>query len=136
MLSELDDIAWLLNLRGTDIPYNPLFFSYAVVYLHPEPAAEEEKKEAEGEGPLYDIVLYVDDQDTRFADEGVRAHLKESRIGTSLCVRVDSRKHSVFLCVAFNVRVIEWQSVQHLNLQLVDLVESCALCREWQTWKP
>lgn len=29
--SMLDDIAWLFNLRGNDIPYNPVFFSYAVV---------------------------------------------------------------------------------------------------------
>ena len=30
-LSTLDDIAWLLNLRGTDIAYNPLFMSYLLV---------------------------------------------------------------------------------------------------------
>jgi len=30
LLSRLDDIAWLLNLRGNDIPYNPVFFSYAL----------------------------------------------------------------------------------------------------------
>ncbi|KAK3202245.1 hypothetical protein GRF29_161g613079 [Pseudopithomyces chartarum] len=29
--SMLDEIAWLYNLRGSDIPYNPVFFSYAVV---------------------------------------------------------------------------------------------------------
>ena len=29
IISRLDDIAWLLNLRGGDIPYNPVFFSYA-----------------------------------------------------------------------------------------------------------
>lgn len=28
MLSSLDDIAWLLNLRGKDISYNPVFYSY------------------------------------------------------------------------------------------------------------
>jgi Xaa-Pro aminopeptidase len=27
----LDEIAWLFNLRGNDIPYNPVFFSYAIV---------------------------------------------------------------------------------------------------------
>ena len=27
----LDETAWLYNLRGRDIPYNPVFFSYAVV---------------------------------------------------------------------------------------------------------
>lgn len=31
VVSMLDEIAWLFNLRGNDIPYNPVFFSYAVV---------------------------------------------------------------------------------------------------------
>ena len=31
VLSALDDVAWMLNLRGSDIPFNPVFFSYAAV---------------------------------------------------------------------------------------------------------
>jgi Xaa-Pro aminopeptidase len=31
IVSMLDEIAWLFNLRGNDIPYNPVFFSYATV---------------------------------------------------------------------------------------------------------
>lgn len=31
VVSELDEVAWLFNLRGSDIPYNPVFFSYAIV---------------------------------------------------------------------------------------------------------
>lgn len=31
VLSALDDIAWLLNLRGSDIQYNPVFFAYTAV---------------------------------------------------------------------------------------------------------
>ena len=31
VISMLDEIAWLFNLRGNDIPYNPVFFSYAVI---------------------------------------------------------------------------------------------------------
>ncbi len=31
IVSSLDEIAWFCNLRGSDIPYNPLFLSYAVV---------------------------------------------------------------------------------------------------------
>ncbi|EKT4482716.1 aminopeptidase P family protein [Pseudomonas putida] len=30
-MSSLDDIAWLLNLRGSDIVFNPLFLSYALI---------------------------------------------------------------------------------------------------------
>ncbi|MGA1821638.1 MAG: aminopeptidase P family protein [Thermoplasmatota archaeon] len=31
VLSSLDTIAWLFNLRGSDVEYNPVFISYAVV---------------------------------------------------------------------------------------------------------
>ncbi|PYH88188.1 hypothetical protein BO71DRAFT_423865 [Aspergillus ellipticus CBS 707.79] len=31
VISMLDEIAWLFNLRGSDIPYNPVFFSYAII---------------------------------------------------------------------------------------------------------
>lgn len=31
VLSALDEIAWLLNLRGADIEYNPVFFSYLLL---------------------------------------------------------------------------------------------------------
>lgn len=31
ILTALDDIAWLLNLRGTDIDFNPVFFAYCIV---------------------------------------------------------------------------------------------------------
>ncbi|XP_071447927.1 xaa-Pro aminopeptidase 1 [Hetaerina americana] len=31
IVTALDEIAWLLNLRGSDIPYNPVFFSYLVI---------------------------------------------------------------------------------------------------------
>ncbi|MDE5602827.1 MAG: aminopeptidase P family protein [Helicobacter sp.] len=31
LISALDDIAWICNLRGSDIPYNPVFLSYLIV---------------------------------------------------------------------------------------------------------
>ncbi|KAK6178613.1 hypothetical protein SNE40_013364 [Patella caerulea] len=31
VLTALDEIAWLFNLRGSDIIYNPVFFSYTVI---------------------------------------------------------------------------------------------------------
>lgn len=32
LVTALDDIAWLLNLRGNDIDYNPVFFSYVILH--------------------------------------------------------------------------------------------------------
>lgn len=31
VISTLDDIAWLFNLRGADVPYNPVFVAHALV---------------------------------------------------------------------------------------------------------
>jgi Xaa-Pro aminopeptidase len=32
-VTSLDEIAWFLNLRGNDIDFNPVFFSYLI--FHP-----------------------------------------------------------------------------------------------------
>lgn len=34
VISELDEIAWTLNLRGTDIHCNPVFVSYLILTIH------------------------------------------------------------------------------------------------------
>ncbi|KAL1412078.1 hypothetical protein Q8F55_003075 [Vanrija albida] len=34
VVTALDEVAWLFNLRGSDIPYNPVFFAYAIVTQH------------------------------------------------------------------------------------------------------
>ena len=31
VLSALDEVAWTLNVRGSDIPYNPVVISYVVI---------------------------------------------------------------------------------------------------------
>ncbi|OGT25588.1 MAG: hypothetical protein A3I77_04720 [Gammaproteobacteria bacterium RIFCSPLOWO2_02_FULL_42_14] len=31
IISPLDEIAWLFNIRGSDVPYNPLLISYAII---------------------------------------------------------------------------------------------------------
>ena len=33
VLTSLDDIAWLLNIRGNDILYNPVVLSYALLTM-------------------------------------------------------------------------------------------------------
>lgn len=34
IVSSLDNLAWLTNLRGSDIPDNPVFYGYALIRLH------------------------------------------------------------------------------------------------------
>ncbi len=51
ILTALDDIAWLFNLRGDDVPCNPVFLSYLAVtkqqvflFLHEQALGKEEKE--------------------------------------------------------------------------------------------
>ncbi|CAG9328563.1 unnamed protein product [Blepharisma stoltei] len=52
--SALDEIAWLLNLRGKDIQYNPLFFSFLL--LHATNAG-------------YQIILFINPEKTNGLDD-------------------------------------------------------------------
>ena len=54
VVSMLDEVAWIFNLRGNDIPYNPVFFAYATVTDK-------------------DATLYIDD--AKLTDEA-KEHLK------------------------------------------------------------
>ncbi|WEJ93005.1 Xaa-Pro aminopeptidase [Yamadazyma tenuis] len=54
VVTALDEIAWLLNLRGADIMYNPLFYSYLIINAN------------------RDVILFVDS--SRF-DEDVSEYL-------------------------------------------------------------
>lgn len=33
VVTELDDVAWIMNLRGSDVPHNPVFYGYCVVTM-------------------------------------------------------------------------------------------------------
>ena len=57
VVHALDDVAWLLNLRGSDISHNPVFFSYVVVSM--------EK-----------VHLYINEEQL---SDAVRSHLKPSK---------------------------------------------------------
>jgi Xaa-Pro aminopeptidase len=57
LVTALDEIAWLFNLRGADIPYNPVFLAYAVVstdkatlFTNPERLESSAQKALEKDG--------------------------------------------------------------------------------------
>jgi len=61
IITPLDEIAWLTNLRGKDIDYNPVFFSYAIVHK---------------EGTDYMISLYINPKKVAHLTD----YLKEKKI--------------------------------------------------------
>lgn len=72
IVSMLDEIAWLFNLRGNDIPYNPVFFSYAAIT--PTTATlyvDSSKLSSESAAYLADNGVSVRPYDSIFADSEV-----------------------------------------------------------------
>lgn len=57
LLASLDDVAWLFNLRGGDVAYSPVFYSYtllgpdhAILYAAPEAVSDELRARLEADG--------------------------------------------------------------------------------------
>jgi len=90
LISSLDDIAWLLNLRGSDVAYNPVFMAYLLIT--PEKATlfvDREKISPELQAELAT-------HGTRIADyEEVTAHLSALRASEHLLI--DPEKTSLWL---------------------------------------
>lgn len=60
LITTLDDIAYILNLRGRDIPFNPVFYSY--LYLSKD----------------YGNHLFIDKEKINFEIEGINIHPYEN----------------------------------------------------------
>ncbi|MDX2283098.1 MAG: aminopeptidase P family protein [Bacteroidia bacterium] len=57
LLAAVDDIAWVFNLRGSDVPFNPVFLAFALIgrssatlFLHPEQVTHALKAELAAAG--------------------------------------------------------------------------------------
>lgn len=95
LLTSLDEIAWILNVRGNDIEYNPLVISYLLVSqdcvrwfvrkgVHDDPDTQDSFSELEMDGVIvddYDAVFFAlsdfsDEQSpvTLFADPSTLNH--------------------------------------------------------------
>lgn len=72
IVSLLDEVAWLFNLRGNDIPYNPVFFSYAIVTpLHAFLYVDSTKLDAKCKASLAENNVTIRPYDAIFADSKV-----------------------------------------------------------------
>ncbi|KAI9226260.1 MAG: peptidase M24, structural domain-containing protein [Piptocephalis tieghemiana] len=66
VLSALDEVAWALNLRGSDIPYNPVFFAYLYIPAADAPESADEV-----------VTLFIDPSKI---PEDAKAHLDQGPV--------------------------------------------------------
>src|SRR5262245_47708005 len=88
VISMLDEIAWLFNLRGSDIEYNPVFFAYALItndaatlYINERKISTEVKKYLKDDvqiAPYEDIMTHL-----RTMGEKIDPEDRDSRVFVS-----------------------------------------------------
>ena len=104
LLTKLDDIAWLTNLRGSDIEFNPVFLSWALVtqkdatiFLHQAILTDAIKEHLKTAG--WQIAEYseLDQTLSRLKDAGVKLLARENDLNAKL----------------YSLAENDWQFVKH-----------------------
>ncbi|XP_057574285.1 xaa-Pro aminopeptidase 2 [Hippopotamus amphibius kiboko] len=100
LLSALDETAWLFNLRGSDIPYNPFFYSYTL---------------------LTDSSIRLFANKSRFSTETLQ-YLNSGCTG-SLCVQVEDYgqvRDSIQAYISGNVKI--WIGTSYTSYGLYEVI--------------
>ncbi|CAL5066519.1 unnamed protein product [Urochloa decumbens] len=91
VISMLDEVAWLLNMRGSDVPHSPVFYSYLIVeastatlFVDSDKVSEDVLKHLEKAGiklkPYEAIVSEVE----RLAEKGAKLWLDSSSVNAAI----------------------------------------------------
>lgn len=106
LIATLDDIAWLLNLRGSDIAFCPFFISYCIVsgsetilFINREKVPTLIEEELAKDNIL--IRPY----------EGITDYLKRLPAGSSILFSPEKTNHSLILSIPAEVRNIHGMSL-------------------------
>ena len=106
ILTALDDIAWTFNLRGSDIEYNPVFLSYALIdqkkvilFANPDAISEKLKEELTRD----DIQLYK--------YSSVFCFLKEIKAFSKIYIDPDKTNLLVVSAIPSSCSIIEGISI-------------------------
>ncbi|MEL7194058.1 MAG: aminopeptidase P family protein [Bacteroidota bacterium] len=101
LITSLDDIAWTLNLRGTDIAFNPLFYAYLVVsqcdatlYIDQNKLSDDLKVE------LQEAVIHITDY------HAIPEFLSKLKAGKKLSLSGTGCSHRLFKEIPKGVKVI------------------------------
>ncbi len=111
VISMLDEIAWALNLRGTDVQCNPVFVSYLVVeqsksllFVNPDKTPDEVKDYLKGEG----VELMNYDQLAAFLQESEgRILLQPDKTNISILHCLKNSKAVFGTCPVTNMKIMK-----------------------------
>ena len=135
LLAALDDIAWLFNLRGGDVPYNPVFMAYALLtpqetVLYAAPAAfSADLTAALGK---YGITLRPYGQiyeDLAALPHGSRVLLDEDAVNVALCRALPQGVATVALTNPTTLCKAQKTPAEQENMRLAHIYDGVALTK-------
>ena len=135
LLAALDDIAWLFNLRGGDVPYNPVFMAYALLtpqetVLYAAPAAfSADLTAALGK---YGITLRPYGQiytDLAALPHGSRVLLDEDAVNVALCRALPQGVATVALTNPTTLYKAQKTPAEQENMRLAHIYDGVALTK-------
>lgn len=111
VISALDDIAWLLNLRGSDVNYNPIFLSHFLIDAHQATLFVSEQK-------------LTADLRQKLADDGVRL-ADYATLGQALQQLPDKAR------LLLNAKAVTYAVKMALpaSVQILDAINPCTLLK-------
>ncbi|KAI9444117.1 Creatinase/aminopeptidase [Lactarius indigo] len=119
VVAMLDEVAWLFNLRGADIDFNPIFFGYAVVttdnailFVNPEQVSQDVRARLGQEVQLRPYVEFI-------------PYLKE--LGADLQVPLSQAEQKVLIGDKTNVAVAEAIGLSYVNIARSPIAELKAI---------
>ncbi|KAK3563818.1 hypothetical protein QTP86_002752 [Hemibagrus guttatus] len=119
LLSALDETAWLFNMRGNDIPFNPFFYSYTLLTLDKIWQVEFFSIDI----PMQTFIFHQLFVHTERLTEAIKVYLNSSCI-LSHCVQLYEyetvREHLKVYLRERNVRV--WVGTEYTNQALYELI--------------
>ncbi len=140
-LTKLDQIAWLFNLRGSDIPYNPVFISYAIVtntkaYLFTDLSSNKRMKASTKKALAKNVILkpYADYAETLKKLSSKKAVLVDKNHTTQGTVRLILNTKGKVVSTNSPVQIAKAikNRTEIRGMQEAHLAASVALVRVWK----
>lgn len=129
LLTSLDDIAWLYNIRGNDIAYNPVVLAYSLIdrmgkqtilYVQDGTVGKQEQKILEDGGIT--LCSYFDIYED-IKKIGYGEFCPESDSKVSVMVDEDGVNAALYSCIPEHVRIISRRNPTHLAKAVKNSVE-------------
>ena len=135
LLAALDDIAWLFNLRGGDVPYNPVFMAYALLtpqetVLYAAPAAFSADLTAALDKDGITLRPYGQVyEDLAALPHGSRVLLDEDAVNVALCRALPQGVATVALTNPTTLCKAQKTPAEQENMRLAHIYDGVALTK-------